>query len=360
MGKGHEHGGGGERERDHAHDHANAHAHDHASAHAHDHANTHAHDHGHDHGHGHDHRHGQTSSIVRLQGALALTVSFFVVEVIAGIATGSLALLSDAAHMLTDSGALALALFAQRIAGRARTTQHTFGFRRAEVLAALVNGLVLIGTAVFVLLEAIQRVNEPPEIHGMPMLIVASLGLFVNLGAAFILGHGAHESNANVRAALLHVLSDAAGSVAAIVASVLILTMQLNRADAVASILIALLILVGAARLVQSTLSVLMEGVPANIDLRALEAVVRETPGVTDAHDLHAWSISDQFVAVMVHVVLDGKSHGTEVSKAVGARIKERFGIEHVTVQPEAPSPTDQLVSAEQLIERSRQKRAER
>jgi len=161
-----------------------------------------------------------------------------------------------------------------------------------------------------------------------------------------------------VRAALLHVLSDAAGSVAAIVASVLILKAGLNSADAIASIVIALLILLGASRLVRSTLSVLMEGVPANIDLRALEAVVRETPGVVDAHDLHAWSISEQFVAVMVHVVLDGKSHGTEVARAVGDRIKKRFGIEHVTVQPEAPLPTDQIVSATQLLERTRNRNA--
>ncbi len=279
------------------------------------------------------------------------------VEVIAGFATGSLALLSDAAHMLTDAGALALALFAQNIAGRARTTRHTFGFRRAEVLAALVNGLVLIGTAAFVLLEAIQRVGAPPHIQGLPMLIVASLGLLVNLCAAWILGHGSHNSNVNVRAALLHVLSDAAGSVAAIVASILILKAGLNSADAIASIVIAVLILVGAARLVRSTLSVLMEGVPANIELRALETVVLETPGVADVHDLHAWSISEQFVAVMVHVVLDGKSHGTEVARAVGDRIKEHFGIEHVTVQPEAPLPTDQIVSATQLVERARNRR---
>lgn len=289
-----------------------------------------------------------------MRAALTLTGGFFVVEIIAGFATGSLALLSDAGHMLTDTGALALALFAQRIAARARTVQHTFGFRRAEVLAALINGLVLIGTATFVLLEALRRFGAPPEIHGLPMLIVAALGLVVNLVAAYILGHGAGESNANVRAALLHVLSDAAGSVAAIVASILILRFGMNSADAVASIVIALLILVGAARLVRSTLSVLMEGTPSNVDLPALEQTVRETEGVRDVHDLHAWSISEQFVAVMVHVVLDGKSHGTVVAKAVGDRIKQRFGIEHVTVQPEAPLPIDQIVSPAQLLERTR------
>ncbi len=320
----------------------------------------HGHGLGHGLGHGVPHDHPSSSATGRLRAALVLTAGFFVVEVIGAYATGSLALLSDAAHMLTDTGALALALFAQRIAGRARTAQHTFGFRRAEVLAALINGLVLVGTAMFVLLEAVRRIGSPPEVLGMPMLIVAGLGLVVNLVAAWILGHGHLESNANVRAALLHVLSDAAGSVAAIVASVLIITAQIHSADAVASILIALLILVGAGRLVRSTLSVLMEGVPADVNLHELESVVRETEGVADVHDLHAWSISEQFVAVTVHVVLDGRSHGTDVARTVGERIQQRFGIEHVTVQPEAPGPGDQLVTVEQLLSHTREAKRER
>ncbi len=314
-----------------------------------------AHGHG-DAGHGHGHGHGHGGgSVERLRAALVLTASFFVVEVVAGFYTHSLSLLSDAGHMLTDSGALVLALIAQRIAGRPRTRGHTFGFRRAEILAALINGLVLCVMGAAVLVEAIHRIGAPPEIRGVPMLVVAVLGLFVNLGAAFILSRGGASQNANVRAAMAHVVADAAGSVASIVAATFVVTIGYDGADAIASIAIAVLILAGATRLVKGTLQVLMEGVPAGIDLAELERVVRETPGVSQAHDLHAWAISDGFVAVTVHVVLDGESHGTDVARAVRERIREHFGIEHVTVQPEAPTPDELLISADRVLARTRE-----
>jgi cobalt-zinc-cadmium efflux system protein len=273
------------------------------------------------------------------------------VEVVAGLLTHSLALLSDAGHMLTDSGSLVLAVIAQRIASKPRTRLYTFGFRRAEILAALINGVLLIVTAVVIVFEAIERLGDPPKIHGGPMLGVAITGLCVNIAAALVLGLH-HHSNANVRAALAHVISDALGSVASIVAALCVLYLNLPQADAIASLFIAVLIGFGALFLVRDTASVLMESVPLGVDLAELERVVRETSGVADLHDLHAWGISDGFAAVTVHVVLDGSAHGTDVAHAVGERVKERFGIAHVTVQPESPPSSEQLLPVERLLRR--------
>lgn len=311
-------------------------------------------DHRHDtHGHHHDHHDAlRASPTRRLAVALALTASFLIVEAIAGLLSGSLALLSDAGHMLTDAGALGVALFAQRLASRARTGQRTFGYRRAEILAALINGVVLGMSALWIIVEAAGRVREPREIHGVPMLVVAVLGLVVNLIAAWILMRGAHGHNANVRAAAAHVLSDALGSVAAIVAAALVLGPGWHAADPLVSVLISLLILWGAWRLVRDAVDILMEGTPAGIDPGALEALICSTPGVASAHDLHVWAITEGFPVVTVHVVLDGTGHGTDVASQVAARIQSRFGIEHVTVQPEAPDP--QIVPVTALTKRRR------
>jgi cobalt-zinc-cadmium efflux system protein len=273
----------------------------------------------------------------RLAIALALTTSFMFVEVVAGLISRSLALLSDAGHMLTDAGALALALVAQNLAARERTERRTFGYRRAEILAALINGTVLGASAIWIIVEAVRRFSEPRQILGGPMLVVAGLGLIINLIAAWLLAHGGH-GNINTRAAAAHVASDAAGSVAAMIAAGLVLGFGWNIADPIASIVISLLILWGAWRLVRESVDVLMEGTPAGVDPNALEEVIRTAPGVASLHDLHVWCISDGFPVVTVHVVLDGSGHGTDVSHAVARRIQERFGIEHVTVQPEPPA----------------------
>jgi len=281
-----------------------------------------------------------------------LTATFMVVEVVSGFLTQSLALLSDAGHMLTDSGALLLALLAQRIAMKPRTRLYTFGFRRAEILAALINGVVLVVTALLIIIEAVERLEHPPEVHAGPMLWVACAGLAINLCAALVLGLHHPGGNANLRAALAHVLSDALGSVASIGAALCVLYFDLPIADPLASLFISLLIGFGALRLVRSTANVLMESVPMGVDLGELEHTIRDTPGVADLHDLHAWGISDGFAAVTVHVVLDGAAHGTDVAQVVGHRIQERFGITHVTVQPESPPASSQLLPAERLIRR--------
>ena len=323
--------------------------HAHRVEHGHEYGPGHAH--GHAHGHGHGHGHG-SSDARRLGMALALTVAFLGVEVVAGWLSGSLALLSDAGHMLTDAGALLLALVAQRLAARSRTDRRTFGYRRAEILAALLNGAVLAGSAIWIIFEAVQRFRDPPEILGVPMLIVAGLGLIVNLLAAWILA-GGDTDNANVRAAAAHVLSDAAGSVAALVAAILVIGWNINSADAVVSIAISLLILWGAWRLIRGAVDVLMEGTPEGIEPEALSAVICATPGVESMHDLHVWAISSGFPVVTVHVVLDGSAHGTDVARSVAQRLEREFGIEHATVQPEAPEA--KLVPASALVGRQQQ-----
>jgi cobalt-zinc-cadmium efflux system protein len=294
----------------------------------------------HGHAHPHPHRHGSgdhASSSRGLALALALTASFLVVEVIGSVLTGSLALLSDAGHMFTDAGALALALYAQALAARNRTGQHTFGFRRAEILAALLNGTVLGVGAVWVIVEAIQRLRAPTEVHGLGLLVVAGAGLLVNLAAALVLSRGGPQ-NINVRAAMAHVLSDAAGSVAALVAGLLVITLNWTLADPVASIVISILILAGAWRLVRQSVNVLMEGTPSGIEAHELESLIQQTPGVAGVHDLHVWSVSEGFPVVTVHVTLASGYHGTDVAEAVCERIDHRYGVRHVTVQPEAPT----------------------
>lgn len=290
----------------------------------------HVHKPGESHSHGHAHGAG-----VALTRALALTLAFAFVEAFVGVLSGSLALLSDAAHMLVDSGALGLAVFAQRLATRPRTESHTFGYRRAEVLAAAISGGALLTASLGIIIEAVGRLGSTVNIRGDWMLATAFAGLLVNLASGLALMRAAHES-INVRAALAHVMADAAGSVAAIVASVAVLRFNLPQADAIASILISVLILWGSSKLIRESAAILMEQAPAWVSPAAIENTIRATAGVRDLHDLHVWTISDGFPVVTVHVVLDGQAHGTGVAKAVAERVAKEHGIEHVTVQPEA------------------------
>ena len=295
---------------------------------------------------------GHDASERRIRIALILTLATMVASVAGGVASHSLALLSDAGHNLADAGALALALVAQRVAARPRTSHRTYGSRRAETLAAFVNAIVLCGTALWVMVEAAERWKDPPEIDGLFMLAVAVAGLIVNLVAAKVLSAG-HGHNANVKAALAHVLSDAAGSAAAIAAAVCVLFLGWPRADPLISVGLAVLILWSAWKLIARTADVLMEGAPVGLTIADLERTIRETPGVAQLHDLHAWTISDGFDVVTVHVVLDGSRHGTEVALAVSERIKALHSIAHVTVQPESPSLRASVLPVSGLIPRN-------
>jgi cobalt-zinc-cadmium efflux system protein len=290
--------------------------------------------------HAHDHGSAPRKALIL---ALAATAAFMLVEAAVGLWSGSLALLADAGHMLADAGALALALVAQHWAAKSRTERSTYGFHRAEVLAAFVNGIALAVTALFIVGEAVQRWLSPVPIHGSGLLITATCGLFVNLGVAGILMRAQRES-LNVRAAFAHVMMDALGSVAAIVAGLLVLFGGVLRADPALSVVIAVFVAYSGWRVIKETTRILLEAVPAHLDVAAIERTILACPGVAGLHDLHVWRISDKFDTLTVHVTLSRGAHGTDVCRVVSDTLQGRFGLFHVTVQPEPPPP-DELVS---------------
>lgn len=271
-----------------------------------------------------------------------MTAGFLFVEATVGYLSGSLALLADAGHMLADAAALGLALLAQRFATRPRTSQSTYGLRRAEVLAAFVNGMTLTAVAALIAKEAVERWLEPAPIDAVPVLWTAIAGLFVNLLVAFVLSRS-HGQNANVRAALAHVLSDALGSLAAIVSALCVLWFDALRADPIVSLAIAILIARTSYRLLRETAGILLEGVPGHLDAGAIQCTIAETPGVLGVHDLHVWQISDDFDALSVHIVIERGRHGTDMCRTVAERLAQVHGLTHVTIQPE-PAPPDDLV----------------
>lgn len=266
-----------------------------------------------------------------------------------GWSTGSLALLADAGHMLSDAGALGFALLAQSFGARAHTSRATFGFRRAEVLAAFINGVVLALISVWIAVEAVGRFWHPETVRPEGLIETAFAGLVVNCVVAWILSRTQHHS-VNVRAALAHVIADLLGSLGAVLAGFAVVLWQLYRADSVLSLLIALLVALSGFRILRETSLVLLESAPAELDTSALAKTIIETEGVASFHDLHAWRISDGFDAVTVHVVLSPRSHGVEVSQRVCQRVEALHGIRHVTVQPEAPPPSG-------LVQLGRQRR---
>jgi cobalt-zinc-cadmium efflux system protein len=269
---------------------------------------------------------------------LALTCAFLVVEAVAGFWTGSLALLADAGHMLTDAAALALALFATWIAARPPTPAKTYGYYRAEILAALVNALVLLVVAGTILAEAWQRWRAPSPVLAGPMAVVATLGLGVNLLGAWLLHRGATES-LNVRAAYLEVLSDALSSLAALAAAGAMLATGWTGADALASAAIALLIVPRTWALLRQAVNVLLEGTPPHLVLPEIEAAMCAVPGVRRVHDLHVWTLTSGREAMSAHVVVADVRESERLLEALHAVLHARFGIDHTTVQLEAEPP---------------------
>ncbi|WP_437286761.1 cation diffusion facilitator family transporter [Sorangium sp. So ce406] len=327
----------------HEHHHDHGHDRDHGDGGHQGHGGARRHDHDHGDGRHHDHDH-RRAPLRRLIAAFALTTSFLLIEAAVGWWSKSLALLADAGHMLADAAALGLAIIAQRIAAQARTRARTYGFRRAEVLAAFANGIALALTAIWIFIEAARRWREPQEVHAEALTITAAVGLIVNVASALLLSSGEHGHNINTRAALAHVLSDALGSIGAILAGVLILAFGWTRADSMISAVIGALVLWGGWRLVRDTSRVLMEGSPIEIDLADVEDTIRSVPGVVDFHDLHVWSISDGFNVLTVHVVLARGHHGTDVAAAVARRLREQHALTHCTIQPE-PLQEERLVT---------------
>jgi len=254
-----------------------------------------------------------------------------------GFWTGSLALLADAGHMVTDAGALALSLVVARIAQRPRSPNMTYGYRRAEVIGALANSAAMLGISLFILIEALRRLHAPPLVEGDGLLYTAIGGLVLNIVSALLLSRG-HSHDLNVRSAFLHVLGDALGSCAAIIAGVCV-KLDLPLADPIASLLISIVLGVGSLRVLREAADVLMEATPAEVDVVALERTILETPGVSAVHDLHVWCLTPGQPMLTAHVVLKPGSHGTDVAKRVGDRLNQLHGLDHVTIQPEPPAP---------------------
>jgi len=262
------------------------------------------------------------------------------IEAAAGLISGSLALLADAGHMLADAGALLLALIAQVVASRPRSVRSTYGYRRAEVLAAFVNGIALALIALMVMKEAVARWMEPRLVEGSLMLKTAVAGLVINLLVAAILMRGRRD-NINLRAAFAHVLFDALGSAGAIAAAVLVYFFGWMQADPLLSIGISVLVMISGIRILKETTDVLLESAPRQLPVAAIERTIAECPGVAEVHDLHVWRISEGFDTLTAHVVLRPNHHGTEVARGVVERLRHEHGLSHVTIQPEAPPPDD-------------------
>lgn len=284
---------------------------------------------------------GRDAARRRVALVLPLMATYMVAEAIGGWLTNSLALLADAGHMLSDVAALALTLFAMWMARRPATATRTFGYYRAEILAALANGATLVAVAVLVFVEAWERLRAPPEVLGGQMLVVAAGGLAVNLAGLWVL-HGSRSESLNVRGAWLHVLGDALGSVGAIASGVLIWAFGWKWADPLASIAIGLLIVRSSWELIKESVAVLMEGVPGNVDLDAVRGALRGIQGVEEVHELHVWSISSGVVSLSCHLVALPPNR-PEILENARAVLGKEFAIWHATIQVEAAACSENV-----------------
>ncbi|SER83910.1 cobalt-zinc-cadmium efflux system protein [Gracilibacillus ureilyticus] len=290
--------------------------------------------HSHDHDHGHHHHHHTNNKKALFISFLFISI-FMIVEIIGGLLTNSLALLSDAGHMFSDAFALGLSLFAFKLSEKAANVQKTFGYKRFEILAAFINGITLVGISLYIFWEAYHRFLEPPNVNGT-MLWIAVIGFIVNVIVAFILMYsGDTEDNLNMRSALLHVLGDLLGSVGAIIAGVLILLFGWNIADPIASILVALLILISGYRISRDSIHILMEGIPANLSFEAMENRLVQIDGVISIHDLHAWTITSNFPSFSCHMVVEENTDRDLILKKAAKVLHDEFSIHHTTIQVE-------------------------
>lgn len=271
--------------------------------------------------------------------AFALTLSYMLVEVVAGFATGSLALLSDAGHMLTDVVGLGMAIAAVQFAQSKRSSSHTYGLYRLEVLAALANALLLFGVAIFVLFEAYRRLSDPPDVAGGPVIVVAAVGLCVNLISFSLLRRGQSES-LNVRGAYLEVVSDALGSLGVIISGVILLTTGWEYADAIIGAAIGLFILPRTYRLAQGALRILLEIAPPDVDVDLVELKLRGIPDVEEVHDLHVWTLTSGLEAATAHLTIKNSDSLGLVLDAAKDVFENDFGIKHITLQCEPAGST--------------------
>ncbi|OXS66354.1 cation-efflux pump [Lysinibacillus sp. KCTC 33748] len=291
---------------------------------------------GHNHDHSHDHTHGANKKVLIL--SFIIITSYMVVEAIGGYLTNSLALLSDAGHMLSDSISLAIALLAFIFGEKAASYSKTYGYKRFEILAAVLNGVTLILIALFIFYEAIERFANPPEVATTGMLIISTIGLLINILVAWIMMRGSDtKDNLNMRGAYLHVLSDMLGSVGAIVAALLIMFFGWGWADPLASVIVAALVLRSGYYVTKAAVHVLMEGTPSNVDVEEIVKTIVQTNGVHSIHDLHIWTITSGTNALSCHAVVDDQLKivdGEHILREIEHNLEHK-GIKHVTIQLE-------------------------
>ncbi len=290
----------------------------------------------HDHSHaGHRHGHGAGDATGRrLAVVLSLILVFLVVEVVTGILASSVALLADAGHMLVDAIALGLSLVALRLAARPAGGAMTFGLRRVEILSAQANGITLLVLAGLVISEGVRRLVNPPDVAGASVLVVAAIGALVNVGALWVL-HGADRRSLNIEGSYQHVLMDLLGSIAALVAGAVILATGADRADAIAALAVAVLMLRSAWGLLRATGRVLLEAAPEGLDPDEIGRVMAGHAGVAEVHDLHVWEVTSGFAALSAHVIVDRHEDCHMRTRELERVLGERFGISHTTLQTE-------------------------
>jgi len=281
----------------------------------------------------HDH-HIHTDSARRLVAALALLLAFMALEVVVGLLADSLALLADSAHMLTDAGAIALALFAARLAQRPPSGDFTFGYRRAEILSAQLNGATLVGLGTIIGVEGIRRLVNPPDVEGAAVLIVAIVGIVVNLGATLILA-GADRRSLNVEGAFQHVLNDLFAFIATAIAGAVVLLTGFSRADGIAALLVAGLMLLSGYRLLRASTRVLLEAAPRDLDPEEIGHALAAEHHVVEVHDLHVWEVTSGFPALSAHVTVRSGCDTQAHRRQLAEMLSERFGIAHSTLQVE-------------------------
>jgi cobalt-zinc-cadmium efflux system protein len=321
-----------QKEAQEAHDHG--HGHDHGHAHDHDHGHDHAHGHGP--GHGHTHRPAPGAALDRsFLFALILTGGFAAVEAVGGYLAHSLALISDAGHMATDAAALFVGLIAARLSRKPASASKSYGYGRAEVIGAFVNALTMLAVVVWIFVEAVQRVLQPEPIAGLWVMGIAAAGLVVNLIVLALFSHG--HGNLNSRAAVLHVLGDLLGSVAAIIAGAVVTFTGWTLIDPLLSVAVALLILRSTWKLLLESANVLMEAVPEGIDYHAVERRLRAIKGVSAVHDLHLWQMSSEGRALSAHLLIESAGHWPGVLEEARGALRSEFRVGHVTLQPVWP-----------------------
>jgi cobalt-zinc-cadmium efflux system protein len=296
----------------------------------------------HDHHHGHDHSRAQDRRALSV--ALALIVGFMVAEVAAGIVAGSLALLADAGHMLTDALALAAALVASRLAARGASGQWTFGLGRAEILAAQANGITLLLVGIWIVYGAVRRLIDPPAVHGGIVLVVALVGVVVNLAATVVLAR-ADRGSLNVRGAFLHVATDLAAFVGTAVAGALVLTTGWDRWDPIAGVLVALLMIRSSWSLLRESGRIFMEASPSGIDPDAVARTLAADDAVVEVHDLHVWTVTSGFPALAAHVLVSPDTDCHAARRRLQHLVEERFHVHHVTLQVDHVARREQAVT---------------